>query len=130
MNYVYLFLPMICVYLSGTFFPISEQSSKDIPLRPPGWVFGVVWPILLLFIGYSWTLRPKMSYYYFTLTLLLSSWAFFYATNRLYAFLNILTTIFFSIFLIFHKFNQKSSYLLLPLVAWLSFASYLAFYSI
>ena len=130
MNYIYLFLPMICVYLSGTFFPISEQSSKDIPLRPPGWVFGVVWPILLLLIGYSWTLRPKMSYYYFTLTLLLSSWAFFYATNRLYAFLNILTTILFSIFLIFHKFNQKSSYLLLPLVAWLSFASYLAFYSI
>ena len=130
MNYIYLFLPMICVYLSGTFFPISEQSSKDIPLRPPGWVFGVVWPILLLFIGYSWTLRPKMSYYYFTLTLLLSSWAFFYATNRLYAFLNILTTILFSIFLIFHKFNQKSSYLLLPLVALLSFASYLAFYSI
>ena len=130
MNYIYLFLPMICVYLSGAFFPISEQSSKDIPLRPPGWVFGVVWPILLLLIGYSWTLIPKMSYYYFTLTLLLSSWAFFYATNRLFACLNILTTIFFSIFLIFHKFNQKSSYLLLPLVAWLSFASYLAFYSI
>jgi benzodiazapine receptor len=130
MNYIYLFLPMICVYLSGSFFPISEQSSKDIPLRPPGWVFGVVWPILLLLIGYSWTLRPKMSYYYFTLTLLLSSWAFFYATNRLYAFLNILTTILFSIFLIFHKFNKKSSYLLLPLVAWLSFASYLAFNSI
>ena len=130
MNYIYLFLPMICVYLSGAFFPIDEKSSKDIPLRPPGWVFGVVWPILLLFVGYSWTLRPKMSYYYFTLTLLLSSWSFFYATNRLFAFLNILVTIFFSMFLIFYKFNQKSSYLLVPLVAWLSFASYLAFYSI
>ena len=130
MNCVYLFLPMIFVYLSVEFFPIDEKSSKDIPLRPPVWVFSVVWPILLLFVGYSWTLRPKMSYYYFTLTLLLSSWSFFYATNRLFAFLNIIVTIFFTTFLIFYKFNEKSSYLLVPLVTWLSFASYLAFYSI
>ena len=54
MNYIYLLLPMFSVYLSGLFFPIDKDSGKDIP-SDSSWVFGVVWPILLL-IGYSWVL--------------------------------------------------------------------------
>tara|TARA_B110000444_G_scaffold197219_1_gene188021 strand:- start:1212 stop:1604 length:393 start_codon:yes stop_codon:yes gene_type:complete len=130
MNYVYLLLPMFCVYLAGSFYPVGKEVGKDIPFRPPGWVFGVVWPVLLLLIGYSWTLRPELSNFYLILTLLLSSWSIFYANNRILAFLNILTTIGFSIYLILHKFKKKSSYLLIPLIAWLSFASYLAYNSI
>tara|TARA_B100001741_G_C16489314_1_gene568885 strand:- start:692 stop:1057 length:366 start_codon:yes stop_codon:yes gene_type:complete len=121
---------MFSVYLSGLFFPIGKDSGKDIPFRPPSWVFGVVWPILLLLIGYSWVLRPKLSVYYFILTILLSSWSMFYANNRILAFINILLTIGFSIYLILHKFKKKSSYLLIPLVLWLSFASYLSYNSI
>lgn len=130
MNYIYLLLPMLSVYLSGLFFPISKDSGKDIPFRPPSWVFGVVWPILLLLIGYSWVLRPKLSVYYFILTILLSTWSMFYANNRILAFINILLTIGFSIYLILYKFKKKSSYLLIPLVLWLSFASYLSYNSI
>ena len=130
MNYIYLLLPMFSVYLSGLFFPIGKDSGKDIVIRPPSWVFGVVWPILLLLIGYSWVLRPKLSVYYFILTILLSSWSMFYANNRILAFINILLTIGFSIYLILHKFKKKSSYLLIPLVLWLSFASYLSYNSI
>lgn len=130
MNYIYLLLPMISVYLSGLFFPIAKDSGKDIPFRPPSWVFGVVWPILLLLIGYSWVLRPKLSVYYFILTILLSTWSMFYANNRIIAFINILLTIGFSIYLILYKFKKKSSYLLIPLVLWLSFASYLSYNSI
>jgi tryptophan-rich sensory protein len=118
------------VYLAGSFYPVGKEVGKDIPFRPPGWVFGVVWPVLLLLIGYSWTLRPELSNFYLILTLLLSSWSIFYANNRILAFLNILTTIGFSIYLILHKFKKKSSYLLIPLIAWLSFASYLAYNSI
>ena len=130
MNYIYLLLPMFSVYLSGLFFPIAKDSGKDIPFRPPSWVFGVVWPILLLLIGYSWVLRPKLSVYYFILTILLSTWSIFYANNRILAFINILLTIGFSIYLILYKFKKKSSYLLIPLVLWLSFASYLSYKSI
>tara|TARA_B100001769_G_scaffold91139_1_gene69929 strand:+ start:2863 stop:3255 length:393 start_codon:yes stop_codon:yes gene_type:complete len=130
MNYIYLLLPMISVYLSGLFFPIAKDSGKNIPFRPPSWVFGVVWPILLLLIGYSWVLRPKLSVYYFILTILLSTWSMFYANNRILAFINILLTIGFSIYLILYKFKKKSSYLLIPLVLWLSFASYLSYNSI
>ena len=130
MNYLYLLLPMFSVYLVGVFFPIGKEAGKDIPLRPPAWVFGVVWPVLLLLIGYSWTLRPGLSNYYLLLTLLLSTWSIFYANNRTFAFLNILATIGLTVYLIIHKFKKKSSYLLIPLVAWLSFASYLSYNSI
>ena len=67
MNYVYLLLPMFCVYLAGSFYPVGKEVGKDIPFRPPGWVFGVVWPVLLLLIGYSWTLRPELSNFYLIL---------------------------------------------------------------
>ena len=130
MNYLYLLLPMFSVYLVGAFYPVGKEAGKDIPFRPPGWVFGVVWPILLILIGYSWTLRPGLTNYYLLLTLLLSTWSIFYANNRTFAFLNILATIGLTIYLILHKFKKKSSYLLIPLVAWLSFASYLAYNSI
>jgi|TARA_Y100000389_G_C17397612_1_gene483483 tryptophan-rich sensory protein len=130
MNYLYLLLPMFSVYLVGVFYPIGKEAGKDIPFRPPSWVFGVVWPILLILIGYSWTLRPGLTNYYLLLTLLLSTWSIFYANNRMFAFLNILATIGLTVYLILHKFKKKSSYLLIPLVAWLSFASYLAYNSI
>ena len=130
MNYLYLLLPMFSVYLVGVFYPIGKEAGKDIPFRPPSWVFGVVWPILLILIGYSWTLRPGLTNYYLLLTLLLSTWSIFYANNRMFAFLNILATIALTLYLILHKFKKKSSYLLIPLVAWLSFASYLAYNSI
>tara|TARA_Y100001970_G_C14236933_1_gene862406 strand:+ start:427 stop:819 length:393 start_codon:yes stop_codon:yes gene_type:complete len=130
MNYLYLLLPLFSVYVVGAFYPVGNEAGKDIPFRPPSWVFGVVWPILLLLIGYSWVLRPGLSSYYLLLTLLLASWSIFYANNRTLAFLNILITIGLSIYLILHKFKKKSSYLLIPLVAWLSFASYLAYNSI
>jgi tryptophan-rich sensory protein len=121
---------MFSVYLVGIFYPVGKEVGKNIPLRPPSWIFGVVWPILLILIGYSWTMRPELTYYYLLLTLLLSSWSVFYANNRMYAFFNILTTISLTIYLILHKFKKKSSYLLIPLLGWLLFASYLNYKSI
>ena len=130
MNYLYLLLPLFSVYLVGLLFPIKKEVRKNIRFRPPSWVFGIVWPILLLLLGYSWTLRPKLKNYYLILTLLLSTWSIFYANNRIYAFFNILLTIGLTIYLIFYKFKKKSSYLLVPLVVWLSYASYLSYNSI
>lgn len=130
MNYLYLLLPILSVYSIGTFYPIEKDAGKEVAYRPPGWVFGVVWPILLLLIGKSWTLAPDLSKYYIILTTLLASWSMFYANNRSLAFLNILTSIGITIYLILSKFKKKSSNLLIPLLAWLSFASYLSFNSI
>ena len=43
MNYVYLFIPIISVYVSGMYYPVDDKSGKKVWFRPPGWVFGVVW---------------------------------------------------------------------------------------
>lgn len=130
MNYLYLLLPILSVYSIGTFYPIEKDAGKEVAYRPPGWVFGVVWPVLLLLIGKSWTLAPDLSKYYIILTTLLASWSMFYANNRSLAFLNILTSIGITIYLILSKFKKKSSNLLIPLLVWLSFASYLSYNSI
>ena len=41
MNYLYLLLPMLSVYLVGAFYPVRKEVGKDIPFRPPSWVFGL-----------------------------------------------------------------------------------------
>lgn len=130
MNYLYLLLPILSVYSVGSFYPIEKNAGKDVAYRPPGWVFGVVWPILLLLIGRSWTLAPELTKYYIILTTLLASWSIFYANNRTYAFLNILASIGITLYVIFNKFKKLSAKLLMPLLGWLIFASYLSYNSI
>ena len=70
--YLYLILPIFCVYIV-TFFNPMKKNNKTSPYQPPGWIFGIVWPILLILVGYSWKLRPKLTPYYSLLTFLLSS---------------------------------------------------------
>ena len=50
-NYIYLIIPMLSVYISGTFYPVNNNTGKEIWFRPPSYVFGIVWPILLILIG-------------------------------------------------------------------------------
>ena len=127
---IYLFIPMLSVYIVSYYYPISKQASKDIWFGPPPYVFGIVWPILLLLIGFSWYLRPNLSFYYTILTILLSTWSIFWSYSKIYSLINIIITAFFTLYLIFKKYSKKSSVLLIPLFLWLSFASLLNFYSI
>ena len=123
---IYLFIPLISVNGVALFFPISKTSGQNVWFRPPSYVFAIVWPLLLLLIGYSWYLRPNLSFYYAFLTLLLSTWSILWAYSKLYSLFNIISTLFFTLYLIFFK----SSYLLIPLFLWLCFATVLNFYSI
>ena len=127
---IYLFIPLITVNSVAFLFPIAKTSGQQIWFRPPPYVFAIVWPLLLILIGYSWYLRPKLSYYYAFLTLLLSSWSILWAYSKLYSLFNIIITLIFTLYLIFLKYSKKSSYLLVPLFLWLCFASVLNFYSI
>lgn len=127
---IYLFIPLIAVNSVAFLFPIAKTSGQQIWFRPPPYVFAIVWPLLLILIGYSWYLRPKLSYYYAFLTLLLSSWSILWAYSKLYSLFNIIITLIFTLYLIFLKYSKKSSYLLVPLFLWLCFASVLNFYSI
>lgn len=127
---VYLFIPLIAVNGVALFYPISKQSGAKLWFRPPPYVFAIVWPLLLLLIGYSWYIRPTLVFYYAILTFLLSTWSMLWNFNKFYAFINIIATLISTFFLIVYKYNKLSSLLLLPLLLWLSFASVLNYYSI
>ena len=127
---IYLFIPLIAVNSVAFLFPIAKTSGQKIWFRPPSYVFAIVWPLLLLLIGYSWYLRPKLYYYYAVLTFLLSTWSILWAYSKLYSLFNIICTLIFTLYLIFLKYSKKSSTLLIPLFLWLCFASVLNFYSI
>ena len=127
---IYLFIPMLSVYIVSYYYSVTKQAGKDIWFRPPPYVCGIVWPILLLLIGFSWYLRPNLSFYYTILTILLSTWSIFWTYSKIYSLINIIITAFFTLYLIFKKYSKKSSVLLIPLFLWLSFASLLNFYSI
>jgi len=61
---LYLVIPLIAVNSVALLFPISKTSGQNVWFRPPPYVFAIVWPLLLLLIGYSWYLRPNLSLYY------------------------------------------------------------------
>jgi len=126
MNYIYLLTPLICVYLVSMFYPVND--SKDVSFRPPSYIFAIVWPILLLLLGYSWNLRPNISLY-ILLILLLSGWLILFRLSKKVAFYELILTLLLSIFLLFYKYETTSSLLLIPLILWLSFAVVLNFYT-
>lgn len=133
MNYTtifYFIFPMISVYIVSAYFPVGKSAGQNVSFRPPPYAFAIVWPILLLLLGYSWTLRQNLSVLYFALTVLISSWSAVFTFSALSSFYEIIATTLFAIFLIFYKFDSLSSYLLIPLVLWLTFASVLNYYSI
>ena len=104
---IYLFIPMLSVYIVSYYYPVTKQAGKDIWFRPPPYVFGIVWPILLLLIGFSWYLRPNLSFYYTILTILLSTWSIFWSYSKIYSLINIIITAFFTLYLILKKYSKK-----------------------
>ena len=110
------------------FYPVKDKTN--ISFRPPSYIFAIIWPILLLLLGYSWTLRSNISYLYFILTLMLSGWLILFSLSKKKALYELFLTLLFSIFMFFYKYEYISSNLLIPLILWLSFACILNFYTI
>jgi len=62
MNLVVVFLPLIFSVFLSNFFPMDDKwyaSLKTSPHTPPGHVFGLVWTILYVMIGWSLTTQPQ-----------------------------------------------------------------------
>lgn len=103
------------------------------PLTPPGYVFGLVWPLLYLSLGYVLSnLQPNNpASQFFYLNLLLNfSWIYVY--NKLRSiqggFIIILLMVL-SLVAFFYLNPQKElNTILLPYLAWLLFAGYLSYY--
>tara|TARA_B100000035_G_C20944244_1_gene528954 strand:- start:509 stop:952 length:444 start_codon:yes stop_codon:yes gene_type:complete len=116
----------------------SSNTSEDLwyqelaksSLNPPGYVFGIVWPILYLLMSISAFRTFKETKNLFLIQLLFNalwSWLFFGLQMPFVALLNIWLLIYLNIRLNFKMFykDKLSGFLFIPYVLWLFFASYL-----
>tara|TARA_Y200000002_G_scaffold65579_1_gene50464 strand:+ start:526 stop:969 length:444 start_codon:yes stop_codon:yes gene_type:complete len=115
---------------SNTADDVWYQSLIKSPLNPPGYVFGIVWPILYLLMSISAFRTFNETKNLFFIQLLFNamwSWIFFAFQMPFIALLNIWLLIYLNIKLNLKMFNQDklSGFLFIPYVLWLFFASYL-----
>ena len=128
--YVILALTIGGLASSNTADDVWYQALIKSPLNPPGYVFGIVWPILYLLMSISAFRTFNETKNLFLIQLLFNalwSWLFFAFQMPLVALLNIWLLICLNI-----KINLKMLYqdklsglLFIPYVLWLFFASYL-----
>lgn len=145
-----LFVICILICLSagfiGSFFTASSIPTwyagiAKPSFNPPGWIFGPVWTILYVLMGISLFLvikngfskKNKTAVNYFSVQLILNAiWSilFFGLKNPLLAFIEILFLWFFILMTILssYKISKLASYLLIPYLLWVSFASFLNYF--
>ena len=140
---IVLFFPLIIgIGLISIFVNKESLCGKHPKLQPPGWVFATVWPILYLLMGISifiyWRKSDrKITYplylFIFGILLLQIWWIVFNkicAPKNAFVSLVGITIYFLGTSLSFYKVSQISTVCLIPLLMWLSFASYLTYQSI
>jgi len=136
-QYSLLFIPMLAVYLPTIFYPVTDEIGSNVSFRPPGYVFAIVWPILLFLLGISWFIRRKKKYainlIYVLLIVLLGIWFILYDNNKYIGLIDIIACLLISLYLFFYdykNFDKYASFTVLPLIIWLIFASILNIASI
>lgn len=149
-SYLKLFLSIIICQLPGIFGSLFTASSvsdwyqllNKPSFSPPGWIFGPVWITLYFLMGISlylvWTSKTrnktlfKTALIIFSVQLVLNAfWSllFFGLKSPLFAFIEIIIlwiSIVLSI-IYFYRISKLSSYLLIPYLLWVTFASVLNF---
>ena len=130
--FIYVILALIIGSLasSNTADDVWYQALIKSPLNPPGYVFGIVWPILYLLMSISAFRTFNETKNLFLIQLLFNalwSWLFFAFQMPLVALLNIWLLIYLNIKINLKMFyiDKLSCLLFIPYVLWLFFASYL-----
>ena len=130
--FIYVILALIIGSLasSNTADDVWYQALIKSPLNPPGYVFGIVWPILYLLMSISAFRTFDETKDLFLIQLLFNtlwSWLFFAFQMPFIALLNIWLLIYLNIKINLKMFYQDklSGLLFIPYVLWLFFASYL-----
>ena len=106
------------------------QELNKSSLNPPGYVFGIVWPILYILMSISAFRTFEETRNLFLLQLFFNaiwSWLFFAFHMPVIALLNIWLLIALNIRLVINIFriDSISGFLFVPYIVWLFFASYL-----
>ena len=139
-SYILLIAPIILGVGSGYFVSRKKIPKVKSYLNPPAWLFGIVWPILYLLLGYSsyliWntatiSMTSKQFYlflYALQVILVMTWWPYFVNyPNKLFstATLILLTVFAIVVTILFYNVKAVAGYCLAPYVVWLSFASFL-----
>ena len=126
------FLTSIIGSLANTYISSDTWYSELIksPLNPPSYIFGIVWPILYLFMGITaWRNIDtiKIDFYIQLFLNAIWSWLFFSFQLPLIALFDIWLLIFINIKILFivSKQDKIGAILYAPYILWLLFASYL-----
>lgn len=126
---IFIAIPLV---LGGIIGLITSGESSNYNGPVPGWIFPVLWSILYILIGISSYLvsdnKKLLNIYFISLAVnLLWPIVFFLLKLKVLAFFWILALILIVGYMIylFYKENKLSSYLLIPYILWLIFASVL-----
>lgn len=148
-NFTLLLFSILLTNLAGlfgslfTFYSIDTwyQTIEKPAITPASWVFGPVWTVLYILMGIAFYFIVKLdvnnkkvrtAIFLFGVQLLLNAmWSLiFFGAHRIdLAFVEILILLAFIIatFKAFYKLDQFAAYLLVPYIAWVSFAAFLNF---
>jgi benzodiazapine receptor len=139
-SYILLLAPIILGLGSGYFVSRKRIPKVKSSINPPSWLFGVVWPILYLLIGYSsyliWnasnvniSIKKFYLFLYAIQVLMVMAWwpYFVYYPNKLFSTITLILLAIFALIItiLFFPINNIAAYCFIPYVMWLSFASYL-----
>lgn len=121
-------------FIISDFIDYSELIKP--PLAPPGYVFGIVWSILYILMGISYSIlevnneldeKTKKVYYIQLFVNALWSIIFFVFKLRFVsiAWIILLIILIIEIIKLFYNKNKVSAYLQIPYLIWIIFATYL-----
>ena len=131
-NWIIFLLPLVLVMVTSSICKIGKEAGSNVKSRPPGYVFGIAWTILLLLLGLAWVHALEVNdeisknhvyWFYGLLTISLMMWIILYGCGK-----NSLAatwTIIISIMLALQSYtvgSNSSKLLISPLIAWLIFA--------
>jgi len=79
-----LYIPLLLGYITSYLCPMSKDSGAKVKQRPPAWVFSIIWPILYLTIGYTWSkyLSTTENNLFVLLNVLLCSWIWSWSCRK------------------------------------------------
>lgn len=118
----------IPISLAGLLFSVRDAGQR-VPFRPPGWVFGIVWPLLYITTGYAWFLVHQSVSPIGPIVLIatLALWLPVYKANKSAAVWVIVMAWGLTVMnlLQFWTVNRSAGYLMIPLLTWLLLATLL-----
>lgn len=135
-----LLVGLVSAFLSGNQKEVYESLTLP-AYAPPPWLFGVVWSVLYVLMGISAYLVQKTDFYgagkrkallvYYLQLGVNFFWSIFFFRFQWYAFsfwwLVLLLALVVTVSVMFYDRSRAAGWLMLPCVAWLSYAAYLSY---